>query len=384
MARPLRVSDEDQSWELLKSIAIGRQGSAAWADAEDRIRSGGFNHDALIGQAVQHTLMETTAAFVEALDERPVLPNRTLNHLEHCLSANRVATVKCLDDAAEAGNAMSQEGVRFAFTKGIICQQTFYDGLGARRFNDIDMMVHPDDAKEAATVLTGLAYVERHYFDNRTQSLVPISKHRQAMYRLSPDHLPHFTRLNPGSLPSHTAVDVALSLTWHGSPWQVGVGDALDEVQVVGCRIPGGSVDLLALPQEYDLIFHVLHLFREGWFERTVIEKDVRLSQFTDVVRGWGALEPAARERFVNLIRSSGIELPVAWVLCHADAVFGSTMADECGLASYGTWEWMSSMAGRGGYLRWDGDMEQRLRKSTTVSRTRSEKPEILNATSGR
>lgn len=384
MTRPLGVSGEDQSWELLKSIAIGRQGNAAWADAEGRIHAGEFDHDALIGQAVRHTLVETTAAFVKALDERPALPNRTFKHLERCLSANRIATVKCLDDAAEIGNAMSREGVRFAFTKGIICQQTFYDGLGARRFNDIDTMVHPDDVNRAAAVLTGLAYVERHYFDYKTESLLPISKHQQAIYRFSPDHLPHFTRLNPGGMPSHTVVDVALSLTWHGSQWQIGVGDALDEVQVVGCGIPAGSVELLALPQEYDLIFHVLHLFREGWFERTVVAKDVRLSQFADVVRGWEALDPVARERFVNLIRSSGVELPVAWVLCHADAVFGSNMADECGLASYGTREWLSCMSGQGGYLRWDGDMEQRLRKSTIVSRTRTERPEILNATSGR
>ncbi len=350
-----------ESWQLLKRIAVAEPG--AEAAAESALAAGAFDHDALIGQAMRHALCGTVAAFVAGTGRFDALPRRTTKQLSDILWSNRLAAAAYVDEAASIQAALLGSGVRFAFTKGIICHQRLYGGTGARAFYDIDLMVHPEDVGGVAAALPGLGYEGEKLFDYRTGRLERLPRKTALLYRMFPDHLPHYTKVNAGGLPRVLRVDVAFSLTWHGSEWDVPVEAAL------GARreYPVGEAGLVGLDPVHDLLFHVLHLFREGWFERTVRDKDVRLSQFADVARAWHALPDGDRQAVRRLVAAYGIELPVAWVAGHLDGIFDAGFADALGVAGSCDPDWLSSMRGADSFYRWHGDMDRRLREPATT-----------------
>lgn len=160
-------------------------------------------------------------------------------------------------------------------------------------------------------------------------------------------------------------VDVANSLTWHGSPWNVPVElthhDARSVTVLDGHELP-------AMAPPHALLFVCLHLFREGWFERTIRTKDISLAQFADVALAWQSLDPLQRQELAAIVRDCGLEEPMAWVTAHTDSLFGDSMTEDLGLVEVATPTWLSSARSVGGVtLHWHGTMRERLRFSGSL-----------------
>lgn len=78
------------------------------------------------------------------------------------------------------------------------------------------------------------------------------------MYRMHPEHLPHFLRpLSGHSLP-HFVVDRCFNITWFGADWQVPMRDVLAKVRQVTVPVLD-EAELPALMAPHDFLFTVMH-----------------------------------------------------------------------------------------------------------------------------
>jgi hypothetical protein len=343
---------EPAAWSVLVRLCVEPEAHAA---AEvGRLLDEGLDIASLVLAARRHRLhlLLGRICLVAPLHGRrhDVLQLARDNYLLHRHRAALFRREACVLAQRLAGSVES-----FAVTKGVALQEVLYHGDGSRWFGDLDVMVARAEADRVGDTLTTLGYRVGEY-DERLGTVRPLTRDEELAYALSPDHLPRRARtLDDVAVPGMN-VDVALSLTWARSAWQVPLADALAVTQPVDTR--DGRFPTLVPP--YQLLFVVLHLFREAWFELTMAR--IRLSQFRDVWHGWTALSAGERAELARIVARHGVEPPVGWVLGHADRLFGSASVSELGLDEPDD-DWLHSYTGRGDRLgRWSGDMSDRLR----------------------
>ncbi|MEV6690300.1 nucleotidyltransferase family protein [Micromonospora sp. NPDC051196] len=354
--------DEEQRrvWQLLESVAVTNF-SDSWFERAVGLAKGIKHLDLLASLAARHKMMPALARFYRSARLASDLPAGMRDTLAASLARNQYEVGKLRDESIDIAGRFAELGISVAFNKGVVLQYNLYDGCGIRSFNDIDIMVHPDGASAARKALQSLGYVPEQQYDPDLGQLVQLPRRTALMYRLYPDHLPHFHRIDPESGIPVFIVDVALSLTWHGSAWQF----PMDEVMGSAREARVGPQDRHVLPtlgDGYAFLFVMLHLFRNCWFERAIAEGELRLSQFADVWRYWQRWGRKHAEQVRTLVGENGLEPAVAWVAYYVDALYGSTMTADLGLRSFCAPEWLRSVAGTdGGYRSWDGDMHGRL-----------------------
>lgn len=368
--------EQRSAWRVLELLSISDPGTSG-SDAAAELVSDGVDFDELVFQAVQHGLVPTVADFLfQAGIEKSVSPRMRL-FLLNCLHANRRKNELATTEATRIRAALAKAGVRAAFTKGVVGHATLYGGRGTRVFNDIDLMAE-GGAEVISEVLEDLGYARNKRYDPRLHQLVDLPRRDQVMYRLSPDHLPHFMRVLDGECVPFLMVDVAFSLTWHASPWQIPTAEALDRIVEVPVTDDGAVAALPTLHPVHEFLFAALHLFREGWVERTAVKSDVRLTQFADLLRVWRQRAAEHREAVVGRIAAHGLELPLAWACAHTDTLFGSEMTGELGLADHRDADWLRSARGADGSCRyWSGDIRKRLADPAPLHLTTGEPPRL-------
>jgi len=349
----------DDAWRLLEAVSVLDPGDdQAVADACGLIRPG-LDVDRLVALAKNHHLLPALGEFLVREDRIGMLPAAMANHLIHSWQWNRHRSRLLVAEADRVREALTAQDVPVAFTKGVVVQSTLYGGRGIRYFGDIDLMIRPADQERVREVLLGLGFPWAKRFDIRTERLVDRSRRRLALYRLNPDHLPHFSRLTgDGALPVLT-VDVAFHLSWFRSRWQVPIEQALAETPAVPV---GQDVRLPTLTWPYTFLFMVFHLFREAWYAQSAAEYDVRLTQFADLVRLWRTAAAADIAAIRALITKYDLGDAMCWVGHHTDALFGTEIVAGLGLESHAGQEWLCSAGGPDHRpLGWAGDMRSRL-----------------------
>ncbi|WP_327341269.1 nucleotidyltransferase family protein [Streptomyces europaeiscabiei] len=352
----------DTAWAVLELVAE-HQGLDAEPDARAaHLHRPDFAHGELVQQAMRHNLLPALADFLNRHGLRKTLPHRlrtpVLNQLRLSEHRGRLLT----REAARVSEGLARAGVRAAWTKGVTLQTTLYDDTAVRSFNDIDLMIDPEDRERTRTALVDLGYTPDAVFDPETGKLKEMPRIDRRTYRMSPDHLPHFRLLTDDICVPHVSVDVANSLTWHGSAWQVPMGRVVERIAPV--PVTGGALPALSTPHAF--LFLCLHVFREGWLQRTIVTKDLALSQFADVLRQWQRSSPEARGEVTAAVAEFGLAEPMAWVCGHVDALFDAGILAELDLTARTDPLWQASAQGAGGQrLAWHGDMRRRLRETT-------------------
>ncbi|GIG88022.1 nucleotidyltransferase family protein [Plantactinospora endophytica] len=355
------VNEEQRRvWQLLESVAV-TDFSDSWFEQAVDLAKGLTDPDLLIALAARHKMTPAVAEFYRSAGLTRTLPIGMRDLLAGSLAWNRYKVEKLRDESVEIAGRFAEHGVPVVFNKGIALQHTLYDGRGVRSFGDLDLMLHPDDIPAARAALQSLGYVPEQTYDPDLGRLVPLPRQTVLMYRLYPDHLPHFHRIDPESGVPVYKVDVALSLTWHGSGWQLPMAEAMGSARETQVG-PHARHLLPTLGHEYAFLFVVLHLFRDCWFERAIAEGGLRITQFADVWRYWQRWGRDHAEQVRTLVRDNDLGPAVAWITHYVDALYGSTITADLDVRAFCVPEWLRSAAGTdGGFLGWDGDIRDRL-----------------------
>src|SRR5947208_170507 len=229
--------------------------------------------------------------------------------------------------------------------------------------NYIDFMIAPPDREAVMGGMQGLGF--RPFF-----GWAKDARREEISSRLNRDHLPKLAREidQPGTRIIN--IDIANSLTWTKSPFDVPVEEALaNPVEQPVPNMPGVSIPCFR--PVYQFLFTVLHLFREAWLQKFVdFGTDVGLMKFADVIR---LIDQNRHEltdgELLRIMERHNVIHPVAWVLRHLDETFQTRSQELFALEQYGDEELLASQMQSSAYVRaWDQSMRERLQSKTRGS----------------
>lgn len=351
------METETPEWKILVRLCRGVLEPKHRDAALTLLRREEIHVPTLIEHAMRHRMVPMLAHLVMDEEDLP-LPTQLRGELLGALLTNRERVGRLGDAAAEAVGALKREGVRVAVTKGLALASTVYGGHGVRKMMDADLMIHPQDRATVSRVLEELGF-QQGLYDWKRHQITELPARRRAVYRLSPDHLPHFMRLEPyrgGTL----VIDVANSVTWTHSEWQVPMEAVLEDLEEA--ESPGSGAPLPVLGPPWQFLFTTLHLFREAWFVETAQAGKDMLYKYSDLLGLWRRHRSVLSTMVPELVGRYGLQQPVAWVLEHTDRTFGSDLAAGTGLSGAASEDFLASAVAPGGHpMRWSGTMNERL-----------------------
>jgi hypothetical protein len=285
-----------------------------------------LNWGELLVQALRHKMLPMLAHYVISAGLRYDVPTNIYLHLESALEWNRWQIQVFRREAVRVAQGLSTRGIQFVVTKGIAFESTLYEDLGTRFMNDIDFMIAPRDREAALGVVQEIGF--RPFFEYAKDV-----RREEISSRLNQDHLPKLARTvdEPGI--RTIQIDVANSLTWTRSPFDVPVEEALgDRIEQ---SVPGmAGVTLPCFRPVYQFLFTVLHLFREAWLQKFAdFGNDVGLMKFGDVIRLIDQYrEELTDGKLVQIMDAHHVAHAVAWVLGNTDETFHTNTVELLGL----------------------------------------------------
>ena len=363
MTRPLPDQSLGPEWTILELLARGMVDDFERQMVRDLLLSDTLNWGELLEQALRHKMVPMLAHHIISERLRFDVPTSIYLHLESALEWNRWQIEVFRRETVRIAQVLAVRGMRFVVTKGMAFESTLYEGLGTRYMNDIDFMIAPRDRDTVMSAMQELGF--RPFF-----SWAKDARREEISSRLNRDHLPKLAREIDQSGIRLINIDVANSLTWTKSPFDVPVEEALENP--VEQPIPGmPGVGLPCFRPTYQFLFTVLHLFREAWLQKFVdFGTDVGLMKFGDVIR----LIDQNRDELTNgellrIMNAHNVTHPVAWVLRHLDETFQTRTQELFALEKYGDEKLLASQMQSSAYVHpWGQSMRERLQSKTRGS----------------
>ena len=356
MTRPLPDQSLGSEWTILELLARGVVDDLERQTVRDLLLKDTLDWGELLEQSLRHQMLPLLAHHIISDGLRFDVPASIHQHMESALEWNRWQIEVFRREAVRVAQGLAGRGIHFVVTKGITFESTLYGGLGTRHMRDIDFMIASSDREAVMSVMNELGF--RPFFGWARDS-----RREEISSRLNPDHLPKLVRaIDQPGIPAVT-VDVANSLTWTRSPFDVSVEEALKDP--VEQSVPGmAGVALPCFRPEYQFLFTVIHLFREAWLQKFVdFGTDVSLTKFGDVIRlldrNHSEMADGVRLRTME---AHGMTEAVAWVLGHLDATFHTRTLALLGLEGRGDEALLASQMQSSGYVgAWGCSMRERL-----------------------
>jgi Uncharacterised nucleotidyltransferase len=363
MIRALPDKSLGPEWAVLELLARGIVDDSERQMARDLLLSDTLNWGEVLEQALRHKMLPMLSHHIISAELRFDVPTTIYQHLESALEWNRCQIEVFRRETVRVARGLADRSIHFVVTKGITFESTLYGGLGTRHMNDIDFMIAPSDREPVMSAMQELGF--RPFFNWARDA-----RREEISSRLNRDHLPKLAREidQPGTRKIN--IDVANSLTWTKSPFDVPVEEALKEpVELPVPGIPG--VGLPCFRSKYQFLFTVLHLFREAWLQKFVdFGTDVGLMKFGDVIRliDYNRSELTDGE-LLRIMETHNVTDPVAWVLRQLDETFQMRTLELLGLEKYGDEKLLASQMQSSAYVRTSGQsMRERLQSKTRGS----------------
>jgi len=309
----------------------------------------------IVAEAARHRMLPFVARYIAA---RPHLENGLRRLAEDALAVSRRRQSAYRALTLEVQAALADAGVASLCRKGAVYERLLYDDQGLRPLGDLDLFVLPAKVEAAAERLQALGFFYGGFLDGAKEATA-WGRQEVALYRLNPDHLPRLMRPADDPIVRAHYVDVATDVAWHRSPYS-DAGRAFLEDQFAQ-RVEIDGVVTLTLPGHF--IDCVFHLYREAMYENGIRGgNDASIRKFLDVLMLHGKMSAGARKETAELIRRHAFEAPVAWVLVHLDAVFGTGLAQAYGLEGVVDPVELNSWRTSGNEVRrWQGAMVERM-----------------------
>ena len=353
MTRSLPDQSLGPEWTILELLARGIIDDSEVQMVRDLLTTDTLKWGELLEQALRHKMLPMLSHHIISAELRFDVPMNIYMHLESALEWNRWQIEVFRRETVRVAQALADRGIPFVVTKGMAFESTLYDSLGTRYMNDIDFMITPRDRDKVMTVMQELGF--RPFFDWAKDA-----RREEISSRLNPDHLPKLAREidQPGI--RLIDIDIANSLTWTKSPFDVPVEEALENP--VEQPIPGMSgVNIPCFRPIYQFLFTVLHLFRDT---------DVTLMKFGDVVRLIGRNQNKLTDNeLLRIMQTHGVTDAVAWVLRHMDETFHTHAVELLALEKHGNEKLLRSQMRSPGYVNaWSESMRGRLQSKSRGS----------------
>ncbi|MGH7459476.1 MAG: nucleotidyltransferase domain-containing protein [Longimicrobiales bacterium] len=157
-------------------------------------------------------------------------------------------TMECLARSGELVSVVAQlesAHIPVLVVKGPVLGVAFYDGIGLRPFEDLDLVVRSEDLERALTMLSRLGYVPKYALTGALR--------RGYFRRFGELHLTHAT--------TGTVIDLHWSLLWQRYGFAAALDGAWDRTATVSI----GREPIRTLGTEDLLVYLLIHAAKHGW-----------------------------------------------------------------------------------------------------------------------
>lgn len=265
----------------------------------------------LLVLANQHRLLSAVTRILASADGAPRPVRNMARRIQRVLRQDHAIRTAHVNDVLAA---LDERSVDSVVMKGPVLADQCYPHRHLREFNDLDLLVHPEDLETVARALGEVGYTQSEV-DLETGTAFPLSAARLDGYARELQHLGEFVRQFPDG--SFLSIDVHFRL----STIFDSVAPDTRQLLATAVRKPGYRYKQLG-----DAAF-VTHLCYHAWWDTQSIAnvangKDLRLAQFADIrlaLIAWG-LECAEVLRFA---REAGVAEVVHWALSVTQDLFG-------------------------------------------------------------
>ena len=330
MTRPLPDQWFGPEWTILELLARGIVDDSEQQMVRDLLVAETLNWGELLEQALRHKMLPMLAHHVISADLRFDVPTSIYMHLESALEWNRCQIDVFRGETVRVAQGLAGRGIRFVVTKGMTFESTLSTVSVRRHMNDIDFMIAPQDREAVMSAMQELGF---HPFFEWARSL---AGRKSAAGSTATICLSSPARIDqPGTRIIN--LDVANSLTWTKSPFDVPVEEALENsVEQPVPSMPGVSIPCFRPKSQF--LFTVLHLFREAWLQKFVdFGSDVGLMKFGDVIRLIDRDRAELTDgELLRTMESHRVIDAVAWVLRRLDETFHTRTLEMLALEKHG------------------------------------------------
>ncbi|MBB5159493.1 nucleotidyltransferase domain-containing protein [Saccharopolyspora phatthalungensis] len=218
--------------------------------------------------------------------------------------ANRQRNLALADECRKVFRALDAAGLRFAVRKGFVVAEHAYHDVGARRINDLDILIERSDAPAAHEVLARIGYAQGKIAVDGDR-VEPFSRQTQIFWRTNlSNQLPY---VKPGNRPDIPVFNV--DLCHHIFQPKSGVTAPTADLLRRARKLPICGDDAWALSPEDHLLDLCAHLYKEATGVLFIKDgMDIQLSKFLDIALTCASYSAADWQRFFALVAGYGAE----------------------------------------------------------------------------
>lgn len=227
--------------------------------------------------------------------------------------------------ASEVCQHLQASGIVFATLKGLVLSEYAYSGIGMRSSNDLDILIHSSQTKEAVRLLAELGYVHGQYHYNK-QEIIPVSRVDVVKYPIISHQLHPMIRKTTGmTFVEFYNVDIQFSVDIRTNRKTDDIVNQLLERRIMA---PLRDTELPSLSWEDVLMFLCIHFCKEAVDYKEVLKnKDMALYKLVDIYqlisRGNVSID---WNTFLEKVREYNMEQEVYYALHYTETVYPHTV----------------------------------------------------------
>ncbi|GLF85781.1 MULTISPECIES: nucleotidyltransferase family protein [Bacillus] len=316
------LSNEQRLLLLSSRIQLNEQ-------EEESIRAllkDGIDMPKLIGLASRHKVLQLMTPHLIRLDDEKNITTTYKFLLHYHYIGNRQKNVERFKEFKRLLQTFRNAKLKAVPLKGAILTPLVYKDYGLRMMSDLDFLIHPDDRKNASSLLKKEGFIIGKY-DWAADQEIPIEREEEMMWRINAGNLySHIKRSGEDFLKVHRvdfSYDVELKKNYEATNALL---DAAEEK-------PFFQTDVYLL-QPLDFLIHLaFHLYKEATNVQYVyLHADLNLIKFCDVREyvmfaeehnqlDWHALQERAKEL--------GAEKALFYTFTFLDLLYQTNYIDE-------------------------------------------------------
>ena len=162
---------------LLHCAGAATEGSRAETAALARAVS---RWDAFVEMAARHAIVPLVDHRLAPLGPDCV-PTEIAASLRHAAEQNAIQSLQLTGDLIAVVSSLSSAAIESIPFKGPTLASLLYGNLSLRQFQDLDILVHPEDVERARTALIGLGYAPVLGYDDDQRASLRLSGHHEQL-----------------------------------------------------------------------------------------------------------------------------------------------------------------------------------------------------------
>jgi hypothetical protein len=265
----------------------------------------------------------------------------------------------------------AQRGIAHAVRKGPVMVERYSPDLGARRMNDLDLLVGRADVPAFGELLSSLGYTQGRLTPEG--EVEPFARSTRAFWALNVNNALPFIKKSGLAHATHFEIDLCLDLVPAAGP---GAPERTAAFLARSVSTAASGTRSRRLSDGDELLDLCVHLYKEADARHYIAQgKDLGLSKFIDVALCARALGEDGFRPLVALAREYNVQSAVFFALHHTATLFPAAvpqqLLDEIRPEDAGVLDEFGRLEGNP--ARWDTGFLDRLFRTDRTSRAGAE-----------